>query len=188
MSRPPPYDRGDTEPVYALAQEWAWKGRSGDAKVQAAARVLTAVAWALTSNDGEALEELGAGAARYLAALRERHDMQLDPFVAEATNAYERLMRSLERELTGENNVAARQRAAQWFVIIARRDGFLLPALPADDKEAIAVLVEALGEWRRKLFENARDQSESWTRAMAEASGRKDAANAAKARMKKTAK
>ena len=154
----------------------------------AVARVLIAVSWALRAHDDAALEELGAGAARYLAGVHERDGLQLDPFISTAGAAYERIMGSVERVLTGENDAASRENAATWFLIVARRDGFPLPALPATDKRAIVVLVAALSKWRRKVFASAQEQAESWTRCMAEAAGRRDAANAAKTRMRKPAK
>ncbi len=182
----PAYDERDAaDRLHRLAQRWQWRARGGDPKAQATARVLTALSWALLDGDEKGLAAQGEQAARYLEALRVRYDLHLDPFARSALGAYERLLQGVERQLSGEVNDEARQRAAQWFVVLARDVGFRLSKLPEDDEEAVALLVRALRKWRHKTFADAQDQAESWTRCMAEAGGRLDAGNATKHRQKK---
>jgi hypothetical protein len=109
------------------------------------------------------------------------------PFAQDASAAYEAITVSIERHaLAGvEGEPAKRRAAALRFVVKARQLGFELPGAPRDDEAAIALCVEALEQWKTKVFDDDQARAESWVRAMAIACGRRDGPNATKRRMKK---
>ena len=182
----PAYGREHVERLGRTADRWAWRARKGNAKARATAEVLMAIAWALREDDEGALQKMARAAHAYLDELGERGGYPINPFVHETANIYEQIMASMERQIaTVQRDDLKRETAAQWFLLKARQRGFDLPEAPKDDEAARAFLVRAIRNWRKKNFDDDRDRAESWTRAMADASGRKDAANAAKSRMKK---
>jgi hypothetical protein len=185
----PAYDRRALDRLHTSAKNWAWRARGGDARARSIARVQAALAWAATHNDEEALGALEAAAKRVLDDVRDRCELNLDPFSPTTAAAYERLLAAVERQLTvdemGSLDTESRRRAASWFVIVARNSGLSLPALPSDDDRAVEMLVSALRGLRRSVFSDAQEAAESWVRCMAAAAGRTDAVNAAKHRQKK---